>query len=103
MILEHAPFGRRGYYASFTLQGVQFGQVLAAAIFLPLAYFMAPEDFNSWGWRIPFLLSALVLIAGYFIRRGVHEPRHSLRPMPARPRLSPPSLKRSNTAGSAWY
>lgn len=73
MILEHAPFGRRGYYASFTLQGVQFGQVLAAAIFLPLAYFMAPEDFNSWGWRIPFLLSALVLIAGYFIRRGVHE------------------------------
>lgn len=73
MILEHAPFGRRGYYASFTLQGVQFGQVLAAAIFLPLAYFMAPEDFNSWGWRIPFLLSAGVLIAGYFIRRGVSE------------------------------
>lgn len=73
MILEHAPFGRRGYYASFTLQGVQFGQVLAAAVFLPLAYFMAPEDFNSWGWRIPFLLSAVVLIAGYFIRRGVHE------------------------------
>lgn len=73
MILEHAPFGRRGYYASFALQGVQFGQVLAAAIFLPLAYFMEPEDFNSWGWRIPFLLSALVLLAAYFIRRGVSE------------------------------
>ena len=40
MILEHAPFGRRGYYASFTLQGVQAGQILAAAVFLPLAYFM---------------------------------------------------------------
>lgn len=37
MILEHAPFGKRGYYASFTLQGVQAGQVLAAAVFLPLA------------------------------------------------------------------
>lgn len=73
MILEHAPFGRRGFYASFTLQGVQFGQVLAAAVFLPLAYFMPSEDFNAWGWRIPFLLSAGVLIAGYFIRRGVHE------------------------------
>ncbi|MBK5413424.1 MFS transporter [Pseudomonas sp. TH31] len=73
MILEHAPFGRRGYFASFTLQGVQFGQVLAAAVFLPLAYFMSAEDFNSWGWRIPFLMSAGVLIAGYFIRRGVSE------------------------------
>ena len=36
MILEHAPFGRRGYYASFSLQGVQAGQILAAAVFLPL-------------------------------------------------------------------
>lgn len=73
MILEHAPFGRRGYFASFTLQGVQFGQVLAAAVFLPLAYYMPNDDFNAWGWRIPFLLSAGVLVAGYFIRRGVSE------------------------------
>jgi MFS family permease len=73
MILEHAPFGRRGYYASFTLQGVQAGQILAAAVFLPLAYFMDDSSFNSWGWRIPFLLSAVVLIAGYYIRREVDE------------------------------
>ena len=37
MIVEHSPFGRRGYYASFTLQGVQAGQILAAAVFLPLS------------------------------------------------------------------
>jgi MFS family permease len=73
MILEHAPFGRRGYYASFTLQGVQAGQILAAAVFLPLAYFMPEDSFNSWGWRIPFLLSAGVLFAGYIIRREVKE------------------------------
>ncbi|MFM0474107.1 MFS transporter [Paraburkholderia strydomiana] len=73
MILEHAPFGRRGYYASFTLQGVQAGQILAAAVFLPLAYFMEESSFNSWGWRIPFLLSAVVLVAGYIIRREVEE------------------------------
>ena len=73
MILEHAPFGRRGYYASFTLQGVQAGQILAAAVFLPLAYFMPEDAFNSWGWRIPFLLSVGVLFAGYVIRREVHE------------------------------
>src|SRR5262249_2605509 len=57
MTLEHAPFGRRGYYASYTLQGVQAGQILAAAVFLPLAHYMPKEDFLHWGWRIPFLLS----------------------------------------------
>src|SRR5438477_12071536 len=73
MILEHAPFGRRGFFASFTLQGVQAGQILAAAVFLPLAHFMNPDAFNSWGWRIPFLASVVVIIAGYIIRRNVDE------------------------------
>jgi MFS family permease len=73
MILEHAPFGRRGFFASFTLQGVQAGQILAAAVFLPLAHYMPDEQFNSWGWRIPFLLSFFVIIAGYVIRRKVDE------------------------------
>ncbi len=73
MILEHAPFGRRGYYASYTLQGVQAGQILAAAVFLPLAYYLPKESFLAWGWRVPFLLSAFVIIAGYIIRREVAE------------------------------
>src|ERR1700677_2349720 len=73
MILEHAPFGRRGYFASFTLQGVQAGQILAAAVFLPLSYGLSNEAFVTWGWRIPFLLSVVVLIAGYIIRREVEE------------------------------
>ena len=73
MILEHAPFGRRGYFSSFSLQGVQAGQLLAAAVFLPIAHFMPSEAFNSYGWRIPFLLSALVIVAGYIIRREVEE------------------------------
>ena len=73
MILEHAPFGRRGFYSSFTLQGVQAGQILAAAVFLPLAHYMPAEQFNVWGWRIPFLLSFVVIIAGWIIRRKVDE------------------------------
>ncbi len=73
MILEHAPFGRRGYYASFSLQGVQAGQIFAAAVFLPLAAYLPSEAFNSWGWRIPFLLSFIVIVAGYVIRREVNE------------------------------
>ena len=73
MILEHAPIGRRGFYGSFTLQGVQAGQIFAAAVFLPLAHFLPKEDFNLWGWRVPFLLSVVVIIAGYIIRRKVEE------------------------------
>lgn len=73
MILEHAPFGRRGFFASFTLQGVQAGQILAAAVFLPLAHYMDKDAFLSWGWRIPFLLSFVVIVAGWIIRREVDE------------------------------
>lgn len=73
MILEHAPFGRRGFFASFTLQGVQAGQILAAAVFLPLSRFMDPAAFLAYGWRIPFLLSIVVIVAGYVIRREVDE------------------------------
>ncbi len=73
MILEHAPFGRRGFFASFTLQGVQAGQILAAAMFIPLARLMPEEAFMSWGWRVPFLMSFVVIIAGWIIRREVGE------------------------------
>src|SRR5664280_368506 len=48
MILEHSPFGRRGYFGSFTLQGPQAGQIIAAAVFLPLSEIMSKEAFESW-------------------------------------------------------
>lgn len=73
MIFEHSPFGKRGYYASYTLQGVQAGQIIAAATFIPLARFMPTEAFQSYGWRIPFLLSAVIVFVGLIIRRKVQE------------------------------
>lgn len=73
MIVEHAPFGRRGFYASFALQGVQAGQIIAAAVFLPMSAILPEDAFQSWGWRVPFLLSAVVVLAGYVIRRRVDE------------------------------
>ncbi len=73
MTMEHAPFGKRGFYTSFTLQGVQGGQLLAAAIFLPLAAVLPEDAFQSWGWRIPFLLSSVVIIVGLVVRRKVEE------------------------------
>ena len=73
MILEHAPFGRRGFYASFTLQGVQAGQILAAAVFLPLAYLHAGRLVQRLGLAhsVPAQLGRAV--AGYIIRREVEE------------------------------
>jgi MFS family permease len=73
MIVEHSPFGRRGFYSSFSLQGVQAGQIIAAAVFLPLSIILSDAAFKAWGWRIPFLLSAVVVFAGYVIRRRVDE------------------------------
>ncbi|WP_374727563.1 MFS transporter [Haloactinomyces albus] len=73
MITEHAPFGRRGYYASFSLHGTQGGQILAAGAFLPLTAILSDEAFQAWGWRIPFLLSVVIMVAGYVIRRRVEE------------------------------
>jgi MFS family permease len=74
MIVEHSPDARRGFFASFSLQGTQFGSILATGALLPLAAVLDDDQFESWGWRIPFLLSALVILAGYIIRRRVQEP-----------------------------
>src|SRR4051812_25556422 len=73
MIVEHAPADRRGFYASFSLQGTQAGSILAAASFIPLSTFLPDDAFSTWGWRVPFLLSFLVIVAGYLIRRRVTE------------------------------
>jgi MFS family permease len=72
LTLEHAPEDRRAFFSSFTLGGTQAGLILATAIFLPIG--TLPEDqLLSWGWRIPFWLSAFVVLAGVLIRRRLEE------------------------------
>jgi MFS family permease len=72
MTLEHAPDNRRAFFTSFTLSGTQMGLILATLVFLPIT--ALPEDqLLSWGWRIPFLLSAVVVAIGYWIRRTLPE------------------------------
>jgi MFS family permease len=73
MSFEHAPDDRRGFFTSFTLSGTQGGQVLAPAVFLPLAAALSEDQLLSWGWRVPFLLSALVMVVGFVIRRTLDE------------------------------
>ena len=73
MSFEHAPDERRGFFTSFTLSGTQGGQVLAPAVFLPLAAVLPDEQLLTWGWRVPFWLSAIVVLVGFLIRRTLDE------------------------------
>jgi MFS family permease len=72
LTLEHAPDERRAYFSSFTLTGTQAGLVIATATWLPIGA-MPESDLLSWGWRIPFWLSAIVVLAGVIIRRRLDE------------------------------
>ena len=72
MTLEHAPADRRAFFTSFTLSGTQMGFILATLVFLPIS--ALPEDqLLSWGWRVPFFLSAIVVAVGFWIRRTLPE------------------------------
>ena len=73
MVIEHAPEHRRAFYTSFTLNGTQGGQIISTAIFLPLAASLSEDALLSYGWRIPFWLSALVMVVAYLIRRNIDE------------------------------
>ncbi|WP_326607054.1 MFS transporter [Streptomyces sp. NBC_01800] len=72
MSLEHAPAHRRGYFSSFTLNGTQAGQLIATLVFIPITQ-LPDSQLLSWGWRVPFWLSAVVAVVGYFIRRNLRE------------------------------
>ncbi|GAB3426881.1 MFS transporter [Flindersiella endophytica] len=72
MTLEHAPPERRAFYTSFTLNGTQAGQIIATAVFLPVAA-LPEEQLLSWGWRVPFWLSVVVAGVGLVIRRNLEE------------------------------
>lgn len=72
LTVEHADSGKRAFYASWTLNGTQAGLLVGTLVFIPVA--ALPEDILlSWGWRIPFLFSAVVMIVAYLIRRSMPE------------------------------
>ncbi|MFJ5958365.1 MFS transporter [Paenarthrobacter sp. NPDC092416] len=72
MATEHSPEGRRGFFGSWPQAGVAVGLILAMTVYIPLDA-MPADDFLAWGWRVPFLLSAVLVITGLIIRARVAE------------------------------
>lgn len=73
MAVEHAPVNKRGLYGAGPQVGVPAGLLLSSGV-LSIMNSIAPGDaFMQWGWRVPFLLSFVLVIVGYLIRMGVEE------------------------------
>ncbi|MET0161805.1 MAG: MFS transporter [Microbacteriaceae bacterium] len=73
MSVEFAPPGKRGLYGSFPQMGVPIGLLLSTGVFALFQAGLGPEEFLAWGWRVPFLLSGVLVLIGLFVRLAVTE------------------------------
>lgn len=71
--VEHAPAGRRGLFGSFTQLGSPAGMLLSTGVFYATRTITGPDVFLSYGWRIPFLLSAVLVVIGLVIRLRITD------------------------------
>lgn len=73
LVSEHGDARRRGFWASWPQTGAPAGQLLATGVLSLLTAVLSDAAFNSWGWRIPFLLSGVLVMVGLWIRLSVDE------------------------------
>ncbi len=72
-IVEHSPNNKRGWLGSMSLVSLILGFLLGSFISAGFAHFLSTEDFESWGWRIPFLFGVVVGLVGFYIRSHCEE------------------------------
>lgn len=70
---ENAPAGKRAWFGMFPQLGPSIGFLAANGLFLALAMLLSEEQFREWGWRIPFLLSAALVVVGLYVRLKLAE------------------------------
>lgn len=73
LVAEHSPNRERGFWASWPQAGVPVGNMLATVVLLTLTSTLTESAFLSWGWRVAFWLSAVVVLVGYYIRTKVSD------------------------------
>ena len=73
MAAEHGEDSRRGFWSSWPQAGVALGNLFATGVLWVLAAVQSDDAFNAWGWRIPFLLSAVLVIIGLWVRLSIEE------------------------------
>lgn len=73
LAVEHAPHDKRGVYGSYVAMGVPVGMILAAIFMMITNALLTPEQFASWGWRIGFWISIILIAVGQFVRAKVRE------------------------------
>ena len=89
LVSEHGKPENRGFWSSWPQAGAPAGNLLATGVLALLAAFQSDEAFAAWGWRIPFLLSAVLIIVGLLVRLAVRSRRSSSRRSGSRPRRPP--------------
>ena len=70
---ENAPPGKRAWYGMFPQLGAPIGFVFSGSVFLLLSRFLTDEQFFAWGWRVPFLASASLVLVGLYVRLTITE------------------------------
>ena len=88
MSLEHASERRRGFITSFTTLGSASGTLLTLLVFIPIAS-VPSAQLLTWGWRLPFWFSAIVVVVAYLIRRHVQEPPEFLETQSIKVNIAP--------------
>ena len=73
LAIENAPPGRRAWYGMFPQLGAPIGFIFSATIFLVLSRLLTDDQFFAFGWRIPFLASAALVVVGLYVRLAIHE------------------------------
>ncbi|WP_433260639.1 MFS transporter [Actinosynnema sp. CS-041913] len=72
LVVEHAPPGRRGWYGAWAFLGAPGGHLLSTGVFAAVVA-LSGDELLTWGWRVPFLLSLVLLVVGLYIRLRVAE------------------------------
>jgi len=92
LAVENAPPGKRGWYGMFPQLGAPLGFIASTSCFLALGAALSQEEFLAWGWRIPFVASAVLVFVGLWVRLSITETPDFARALERQERVALPML-----------